>query len=416
MNIASLALTAIRHKPLHSALNISAIALGMAMLTCIFLISTGIQDGLKRSSGGIDVVAGAKGSPLQLILSSVYHSDVPIGNIDISEFEKIRRNPLVRQAIPIAIGDNFKGWRVVGTTPDYLELYKVKPVEGRLFKESFEVVAGHATAMKIGEEFAARHGFDINSDDAHDAYLYKVVGILPQTGTVLDKLLMTHYQSVQQLHAHPEGEGHTHDHQHDEKENPEEQAAELAAELAMGHQITAVLIQARNGAALMNLPRLINKSEHIQAANPSYELTRLSKSFGVGQNVLNALGLSILILSILILFASLASSLAERRHDMAVLRVLGASPFKLFSTLMIEGVIISGLGTLIGIVTGHLLAYGLTGILGSFEGILVKESFLSLQKWDMILFFIGCGAGLCAAFPASISAAKTDISKLLVKG
>lgn len=403
MNIVSLAVKGLQHKPLHTTLSILATIMGVAMLTAVFLISGGISDGLKRNSGGIDVVAGAKGSPLQLILSSVYHTDVPIGNIDISDFDNIKRNPMVRQAIPIVVGDNFKGWRVVGTTPEFLNLYQAKFAEGNVFAQPFEVVAGANTTVKMGEEFAARHGFAADSDDVHDAHLYKVVGRLAPTGTVVDRLLLTPYVSVQQLHSHlDEDEKHNHD--------------EAEEELAMAHQVTAILIKAKNGAGVMNLPRMINHNERMQAANPGYELARLSKSFGVGRDVLNALGLSIVVLSVLMLFSTLASSLTERRHDMAVLRVLGASPAKLFATLMTEGLLVAGCGALIGIAAGHILAYSLTGLLGSFEGIIVRGDFLTLHAFDAVLFVIGCGAGILAALPAAISAARTDIARLLVKG
>lgn len=402
MNIVSLAVKGLQHKPLHTTLSILATTMGIAMLTAVFLISGGISDGLQRNSGGIDVVAGAKGSPLQLILSSVYHTDVPIGNIDMSDFESLQRNPMVKEAIPIVVGDNFKGWRVVGTTPEFLNLYKAQFAEGKVFAQPFEVVAGANTAVKIGEEFAARHGFAADSDDVHDFHLYKVVGRLAPTGTVVDRLLMTPYVSVQELHSHLD---------EDEAHGPEAET-----ELAMAHQVTAILIKAKNGAALMNLPRIINHNERMQAANPGYELARLSKSFGVGRDVLNALGLSILVLSVLILFSTLASSLTERRYDMAVLRVLGASPSKLFATLMTEGLLVAGSGALIGIVSGHILAYSLTGLLGSFEGIIVRGDFLTLHAFDAVLFGVGCGAGILAALPAAISAARTDIARLLVKG
>jgi len=269
MNVFSLALKGLQHKPLQSGLSILATVMGISMLTAVFLISGGIGDGLKRNSGGVDVVAGAKGSPLQLILSTVYHTDVPIGNIEMSDYESLQHNPMVRSAIPIVVGDNFKGWRVVGTTPEFLGLYDGQIAEGNVFTQPFEVVAGASTQVKLGEEFSARHGFAADSDDVHDFHLYKVVGRLKPTGTVIDRLLLTPFVSVQQLHAHLD---------EDEKDGPE-----AASELAMAHQITAVLMKARNGAALMNLPRVINHNERMQAANPGYELARLSKSLAWGK-------------------------------------------------------------------------------------------------------------------------------------
>lgn len=116
------------------------------------------------------------------------------------------------------------------------------------------------------------------------------------------------------------------------------------------------------------------------------------------------------------LFSTLASSLTERRRDMAVLRVLGASPSKLFATLMVEGLLVAAIGSLIGVLSGHALAYSLTELLGSFEGLLVRGDLLAFQPFDAILLAVGCGAGVLAALPAAISAARTDIARLLVRG
>ncbi len=402
MNILSLAYKGLTHKPLHSALSILATTMGIAMLCAVFLISNGISDGLKRNAGGIDVVVGAKGSPLQLILSTIYQTDIPIGNISMEEYEELEKNPMVKSAIPLAMGDNYKGWRIIGTTPEYLNLYHAKFKDGRIFQSEFEVVAGSDTDVKIGDEFSARHGFAADSDDIHDDEHFRVVGKMAPTGTVIDKLFLTSISAVQDVHKH----GHEEDHHEEEHHDHDEHAG----------QITAILIKAQNGAALMNLPRMINQDGHAQAANPAFEMAKLSKNFGIGRDVINALGASILVLSVLMLFSMLASSLTERRHDMAVLRVLGARPSTLFLTLMVEGVMVAGLGSAIGIIAGHIMAYSLTGLLGSFEGVLTRADLLSLHASDIYLLLIGCAAGLLAAFPAALSAAKTDIARLLAKG
>lgn len=392
MNFFTLAISGLFHKPFQSILSIFAVIFAMAMLTAVYLLSNGISEGFKRNSAGIDIVVGAKGSPLQLILSTIYHTDVPIGNIDMDEVQKIENNSMVKQAIPIAMGDNYKGFRVIGTTPAYIDLYKGKIKEGQIFKNPFEVVAGSHIPISIGEEFAARHGFAADSTDIHDEKLYKVVGKLAPTGTVIDKLFVTPIVSVQDAHSHHD----EHDHHHETQ------------------QVTAILIEAKNGAALMNLPRFLNQDGHIQATNPSFELAKLSKNFGVGKDVLNICGFFILGLSVLMIFSTLALSLSERRYDMAVFRVLGASPLKLFLTLVSQGILIAGIGTVIGIITGHFVAYSLVELLGSFEGIILKANLLKISQMDVILLVFGCLTGIISALPTAISAAKTDIARLLV--
>ena len=142
MNAVSLALAAVRSRLLHSVLSVTAAAAGIALLCAIFLLSQAIDEGLSRNAHGIDVVAGAKGSPIQLVLSAIYQVDVPNGNIEMEDYQHLAHNPQVKQAIPLALGDNYKGWRVVGTTPDYLSLYHAQVAQGRVFSQPFEAVAG----------------------------------------------------------------------------------------------------------------------------------------------------------------------------------------------------------------------------------------------------------------------------------
>ena len=238
----------------------------------------------------------------------------------MEDYQQIAHLPSVKQAIPLALGDNYQGWRIVGTTPDYLALYHAVPAQGRIFAQPFEAVAGSLTGLKIGDKFAALHGFAADSDDVHNFHLYDIVGILPPTGTVLDRLITTPVESVQQLHSHPDADDP------DAKE-----------ELKLGHQVTAVLIKVKSPVAILNLPREINRTTNILAASPAYQMTRLSQSLGFGRDVLTALGIGIVALSALMLLSTLASSLAARRYDLAVLRVLGASPAALATTIIAEG-------------------------------------------------------------------------------
>lgn len=399
MNAASLALAAVRSRPLHSVLSVTAAAAGVALLCAIFLLSQAIDEGLSRNARGIDIVAGAKGSPIQLVLSAVYHADVPNGNIDMADYQHLAHNPQVKQSIPLALGDNYKGSRVVGTTPDYLALYHAKVAEGRIFNQPFEAVAGALTGLGVGLKFAALHGFAADSDDVHNFHLYTITGVLKPTGTVLDRLITTPVESVQQLHSHPD---------------PDDPDA--AEELKLGHQVTAALIKVKSPVAILNLPREINRSTNILAASPSYQMTRLSQSLGFGRDVLTALGIGIVILSMLMLLSTLASSLTARRYDLAVLRVLGASPQTLASTVIAEGLLLSGIGSVVGLIVGHIMAYGMASMIGSLSGIVLPVTLLAPQPQDTGFLAIGMTAGLLAGLVPALSAARTDIAGLLARG
>jgi putative ABC transport system permease protein len=309
------------------------------------------------------MIVGTKGSPLQLILSSIYHADVPAGNIDVTDYEELKKNPHIRQTIPLALGDNYRGWRVVGTNNDYLTLYKAELAEGQSLTQDFDVVAGAQTDVPLGAEFAALHGYSADSDDVHNFHLYKVVGRLKPTGTVLDKLLVTTLGSVQALHAHPDADD-----------------PDAAEELALGHQLTAVLVKTRSATDVMNLPHQINENTNMMAAVPSYEIARLAKNLGFGRNLLVALGVGFVSLSALMMLGFLAASLASRRYDLAVLRVLGASRGKVWLTVMFEGLLLSGIGCIAGLLLGRLLLWELATRTGLMNGFIMPQQFLAPAK------------------------------------
>lgn len=445
MNALTLAIASIYSRPLHSTLCMSAVAAGIALLCAVILFFSSVASGFSRNAQGIDMIVGTKGSPLQLVLSSVYHADIPAGNITMGDYEALKRNPRIRQAIPLALGDSYKGFRMVGTTPDYLKLYNAEFADGLTFSAPFETVAGANTGLKIGEKIAVTHGFSADSGDVHDSKLYTITGILKPTGTVLDKLLITPVSSVQQLHAgHDQGS-------HDDHNKMEEQHDDHASEAAhkehahnkhghgedhhtddhAGHanhdnhqdeavdltqQVTSVLLKVRSPIDLLNLPRQINESSNILAAVPSYEMARFTKSLGVGRQLITALGAGFVILSALMLWATLSSGLALRRYDLAILRVLGASPRRLSSTVIAEALLISGTGALAGVILGHVIAYYTVLSIESLRGLVLPNTLLAPGGMDVWFIVLGLGVGLFASIIPSLSAARTDIAGLLARG
>lgn len=399
MNALTLALANIRSRPLQATLCAAASAAGLALLCAVFLLSQAIETGFSRNAEGIDVVAGAKGSPLQLVLSTVYHADVPTGNIEAEDAARLSHHPQVKQAIPLALGDNYRGWRIVGTTPDYLALYHADFADGRVWSQPFDAVAGAATGLKTGTQFAGVHGLSADSDDVHNFHLYKITGILKPTGTVLDRLILTSVESVQELHRHPDAGD-----------------PDAAEELKIGHQVTALLLKVKSPIAVMTLPRAINRSTNLLAASPGYEMTRLASSIGFGRDMLTALGGGFVALSALMLLSALASSLAARRYDLGVLRVLGGSPATLFMTVLAEGLALSVCGAVAGIVFGHALAFAAVSCVQSLNGVALPGAFLKPQAVDALLLLIGLGTGLAAGLVPALSAGRMDIAELLARG
>ena len=157
MNLFKLSWNYLKDKPLNTMLNILLMSLGIAIILVLILLSTQLEENLGKNKRGIDLVVGAKGSPLQLILANVYHIDFPTGNIKLDQAKGLTRNRLVKSAIPLALGDSYNGFRIVGTNHDYINLYQGEVADGKLWSYNLEATIGPNVAkrlgLKIGDEF-----------------------------------------------------------------------------------------------------------------------------------------------------------------------------------------------------------------------------------------------------------------------
>ena len=329
MKLIRLAAAYLASRPLLTALNVAMLALGVATITFLLLFTHQAQDRLARDAKPVDLVVGAKGSPLQLILSTVFHADVPTGNIGVAEAEAIVANPMVAAATPLALGDSFRGHRIVGTDASFLGLYEAKLASGRLFAGEMEAVIGSEVARRhalaVGASITGSHGL-AQAGPAHGDHPYKVTGVLAPTGSVIDRLVVTSVESVWHVHAsHPTA-------------RPE---------------ITALLIRYATPLAAAMLPRTINATTAMQAASPAYESARLLDLVGVGVQTLQWFALVLMVSAALSLFVALTSALQERRYDLALLRTLGAHPSSLAMLTLAEGVTLLVAGVILGSALGH---------------------------------------------------------------
>jgi len=321
------------------------------------------------------MVVGAKGSPLQLILSAVYHIDSPTGNISVEDAKKIKNNRMVGSSIDLLYGDNYKGYRIVGTEQKFLDLYKAKIKEGRKWEEPFEVVVGSKIYskfnIKIDDELMSSHGLRETGEE-HADQLFKVVGLLEPSNSVIDQLIVTSPQSIWDLHddhdhgseEHDEEHDHEHDeehdHEHDEEhdhEHDEEHDHEHDEEHDHEHddkEITAMLIKFKSPMNIIQFPRQINEDTNLQAAVPSYEISRLFKLFGFGIETLTYLAYLIIIVSAFSLFINLFNSMRERKYEMALIRTLGSSRRQLSMMIIFESLILTTVGFFIGLLISRL--------------------------------------------------------------
>lgn len=405
MNIKSLSWRNLLSSPLNTTLSILLMTLGIGMISLILLINTEVNQQVERNLKGIDMVVGAKGSPLQLILSSVYHIDNPTGNIPLKEAKKIEKNPLVASSIPISLGDSYNGFRIVGTNLDYLDLYGVKLKSGRFWKQSLEVVLGHTVAeandLNIGDTFHGSHGL-IEGGAIHDEFDYKIVGILAESQSVADQLILTTTNSIWKVHDYGSESSGDHHHHHDENCTHDHNKAK---------EITALLVKFKSPIGLMQLPRQINEKTQLQAALPAFEISRLMNLMGFGMQAINLIAVIIMIVSGLSIFISLYNALKRRKYELAFLRVYGASKKQLIQLIMQEGVLLAFLGTILGLLSSRLILIGLT-FFGD-QNTVIKKIQLHPTGEELWLIVFGLTIGIIASLMPTIQAYKMNIPKTL---
>lgn len=406
MNMFKLSWKYLVAKPLNTGLNILLLALGLAIITVLILIQDQFENKMTKDAEGIDLVVGAKGSPLQLILSSVYHIDFPTGNIDMEDAIAISKNRLIKNVIPLGLGDNYQGYRIVGTNHNYLELYNAELSQGLIWEKPFDVVLGHEVALKlglkVGDNFVGSHGIGSSSHE-HDEHPYTVTGVLAAKGNVLDKLVLTSIESV--WYTHDEG------HDHDKFEKPVTKTG--FPETDEEREVTSLLVQYRNPMAAVQLPRYINSRSALQAASPSFEISRLFELLGVGVKLIQGLALVIIMIAGLGIFIALYNSLKERKYDLAVMRTLGASRGQLFFHIVLEGVILTVLGAIVGILIGHLFLALL--VLQNEQGAISGLSAAVFLEEELLILGYAILVGIFASLMPAVNAYQTDIAKQLSK-
>lgn len=392
------------HKPLSAILNVLLVAFGVGVLTLLLLASSQLNDKLERNAKDIDLVVGAKGSPLQLVLSSVYYADFPTGNIPLEDAQALAFNPLVNRAVPLALGDNYKGYRIVGTDTAFRSLYHLLLQQGKFWQKDFEVTIGSAIAkkenLKIGDKFYGAHGLT-DAGEVHKDHAYTIVGVLEPQGNVTDNLVLTNISSIWHMHEEDENE-----HQH----MPEGDITENKVEITPGKEITALLIQYRSPMSVVLFPRMVNESTNMQAASPALESARLFSLIGVGIGTLKGFAITIMIVSALSVFISLYSALKERLYDMALMRTMGASKSRLFCVVMIEGMLVTFMGALLGILAGHAGIMLIGSLQEATQARLTGTTFLTEE---VLLLGVGFVVGGVASVLPAIQAYRADISKIL---
>lgn len=458
MNIFRLSLRNMTSRPLSTALSLVLLTLGVGMIALLLQVNRHIEEQMQNNVRGIDMVVGAKGSPLQLILSAIYHIDVPTGNISLKEAEELKRNRLVESGIPLSYGDSYEGYRIVGTNHDYPAHYEAAPATGRLWEKSFEVTLGATVAknlgINIGDTFTGAHGLQ-EGGEGHDEHPYEVVGLLGYTNSVIDQLILTATESVWEVHDHGgdepstedgddhdhdeeghnhegddhdhdheghdhDGEGHEHhdhdgeEHDHDHEEGEHDHEGHDHAEEDEDKEITAMLVKFSNPMGLFQVPRRVNQDTNMQAAVPTYEISRLFGLMGVGVDTLTAIAIIIMAVSGLSVFISLYNALKDRQYEMALMRTHGATRWKLVWLVLQEGLLLTLSGFVLGILFSRVGLWLVSGLMeASYHYQFAVWSWVTEELW---LLVAAIGIGLVASLLPAVRVFRINISKTLADG
>ncbi|OLF77866.1 peptide ABC transporter permease [Maricaulis sp. W15] len=345
----TLAWKSLVNRSLSAGLTILAITLSVTLFLGVEKIRTGVRDSFNSTISDTDLIVGARGGALNLLLYSVFRLGDPTANMSWDSYLLIASAPDVDWAVPISLGDSHRGYRVVGTTPDYFRHYKYgrsRPLvlaTGRTFQGRHEVVLGADVARRlnygIGDRIALSHGIGDVSFAEHSGYEFAVVGILARTGTPVDRSLHVSLESIKAIHVG-----------WDSGAPPRTGTANISAPLTPD-SITAVLVGATSPIRVLSLRRQINTygGEALSAVMPGVALSQLWEVIGAAETAFTAISCLVVAVGLSGILTALSSGLNERRREMAVLRAAGARPRDIFALLILEAASIAAAGAIIGI-------------------------------------------------------------------
>ena len=410
MNFFFMAWQYLKFRWLVSLLTIFGISTGVALVCAVLALRHESEKALSRDAGLYDLVAGGKGSPLQLVLSSVYHLDSPTGNIPYKEYERIRSDPRVEWAAPVGLGDNYLGYRIIGTEKHFFDLPDregnlfFELAEGDVFQDRFDVVLGsqvaQASGLEIGDSFFGTHGLiEVAGAEVHRDFPYRVSGILAPSGTAQDRAIFGTLKSVWEIH---------------ETEDLLHSAIQGSAIMAdhKTRETTAILVRLETPGLRLWMADEIREGTDGIAAIPINEIMRFQQGIlGPVQKILLAIAGVVVAVSCLTVLITLHQAAERRRRDIAILRRLGAYRREVATLVFSEGLLLTGGGILLGLLIGH---GGMAIAVDYFR----EATGLILNPWRIpsnelyALLIMALSGALASTFPAISSYRRTPIDDL----
>ncbi|GGB04078.1 ABC transporter permease [Agarivorans gilvus] len=376
-------------------LSLLTIALSVALLLGVENLRTQAKSSFASTISGTDLIVGARSGPTQLLLYSVFRIGNATNNISWDSYQQITQQPTVKWAIPISLGDSHRGYRVMGTTNSFFEHYQyankqpLRFAQGRALENTYDVVLGAEVARKLqyhlGDKIVVAHGLAAVSFVNHEHYPFVVSGILQPTGTPVDRSVITSLAGIEAIHLPPQQQAYS-----------EQQLTPSS--------ITAMMLGTQSKLQIFSLQRQINeyKGEALLAILPGVALQELWGILSIAESALLAVSICVVITGLMSMLSTLMVSLKERRREMAILRSVGAKPRHIFGLLLLEALLLSVLGALLGLLSMYLILAAAKPLLLSQFGFYLVLTWPSLQQLYLLLavVIVGFIAGVLPAWRA----------------
>ncbi|MCX6954523.1 MAG: ABC transporter permease [Verrucomicrobia bacterium] len=389
----------LRQHALSTVITAGSIALACGLLMCVWMVKTQSLTAFTQTTTGFDAVLGARGSKLQLVLNAIFHLEASPGNLPWADYEMVKRHPAVKTAIPLAVGDNLRGYRIAGTIPELFEKVEFAPGKkfavaagGKFFSDAAgarEAVVGAFAAqrlgLKVGDTFQPFHGLAFDEKNKHDE-TYTIVGILTATNTPVDRVVWIPIKGVQTMSGHD---------------------AKAATD------ISAVLIQLRTPSAGFMLDMLYNKQgNRLTLAYPvGAIIAELFGKIAWFDQVLTLVAYLVALVAAGSVLASIYNSMSARRRDLAILRALGARRRMIFGAVVAEAACIGVLGAAAGYAVYFALLTGVAEVIRAQTGVVLDVGAKHAVLWACPLAMVAlCALG--GVVPA-IKAYRTPVAETL---
>ena len=414
MALLSLAYQSLKNRKLTSALTLSSIALSVALLIGVEQVRLGARESFAHTISQTDLIVGARGGALQLLLYTVFRIGSATNNITYASYTHFRDHPAVAWTIPYSLGDSHRGFRVVGTTEDFYRQYRyrrerqIELAEGHIPAGIFELALGAdvAAALKyrVGDAVVITHGIThARGILDHDDKPFSVVGILKKTATPIDRSLYITLGGMEALHL---------DWSEGAPPMPGEAipAGKIAQEAIEIKQITSFLLRARSRIDTLRLQREVNtfEDEPLMAIIPGVTLSELWRTIGYAEDALRVVSFFVIIIGLLGMLVSLYTALAERRREMAVLRAVGAGPSRIILLLVLESGFLSMGGAIVGVLLVYVLSFLSQPLVEQHFGLFIPIQPLTVTAYFYVLGVIV--AGLLIGFVPALRAYRHSLA------